>query len=94
MNIKLSDNLRIKRYDERNIVIEQDIVSEKKKTKEKYISQKVLGYYPTVETALEDVVNTGLLERDVSTLEQYINDIRLVKDELKREVRSESNAKN
>lgn len=89
MNIKLSDNLRIKRYDAMNIIIEQDVIRKKKETEEEYIDQQILGYYPTVESALRGVINKGLLESKVNTLEEYINDIRRIKDDLKREVASE-----
>ena len=82
INIPLRDDLRIRRWDDRNIIIEQDQIHKKRKTGEEYEVQIILGYYNTLESAVLSAIERGYLEGDVNTLEDYLNDLERVKREI------------
>lgn len=80
--IYITDNLRMFKGDERNIILERLTPGVNPKTKERTSSWKIAGYFRSYYHALKHVVNNDLAidEEDIENLEQYLEDLIRVRD--------------
>ena len=91
--IKVSENIRIVRTDEKNLQIEEYRKVINKKTKEERYEWCWLGYYGDLRTAIGGVLKhclMSLADEEITTLSQLIERIDEVEKELKGRVKNEN----
>lgn len=84
--LQINDKLRIRRLDDKNIIIEElngNIVN--KHTKEARAGWQWRGYYGTLESALKGILSKQLLDSidDEITLKEVLDKIEQVRQEIK-----------
>lgn len=94
-------NIKIGKYivgcvDDRNFGIGKNVVIKDRKTGKDKPSFKWIGYYPTLELALYDIMNKTLLgenfsENEVQTANEIMDEIRSLKREIVAAVASAKN---
>lgn len=80
--IMITDKLRVRRYDDRNFVVEE--FNEESKAKRERDKWKFVGYYPTFKTALRGISKQDMLV-DFETLEsisEYVASVEKQTDRL------------
>ncbi|MBK0347873.1 hypothetical protein JDW15_04340 [Aerococcaceae bacterium zg-ZJ1578] len=78
--MQITDNLRIKRLDDKNLVLEQYVDSVHPKTKAVTKKWKFVGYFGSVRSALQCVVEREMLIdiNALDTLEKYVETLQSV----------------
>lgn len=71
--MNITDTLRIRKYDDRNVVIEEYVTNINPKTQKEASNWKFKGFYPTARVALQAVIDKDMLSdvEEVKTLTAY-----------------------
>ena len=72
--MQITETLRIKRYDDRNVVLEQLTEGVNPKTREVSSKWKNIGYFPNVRMGLQRVIDLDMLVDldEIETLRGYL----------------------
>lgn len=83
--MNITDTLRIRRYDDRNVVIEEYVTNVNPKTRKETSSWKFKGFYSNARRALQAVLDKDMLSdvEEVKTLTAYQKAIENEREQLK-----------
>lgn len=90
--MNITETLRVRRYDERNVVIEEYTTTVNPRTKEEASKWKLVGYYPTVSVAIQAILDKGMLieHEQIETLTAYQKAAQKQHDELMQTIEREA----
>ena len=78
MNVKLDNIFSVKRFDANNLALVEEVSRTKKDSDEKYLDDKVHGYYSTLEGALRGYHKHKVKQSDCKSLEEVIELLEIV----------------
>ena len=83
--MNITNNLRIRKYDDRNVVIEEHVTNVNPKTQKEASSWKFKGFYPNARSALQAILDKDMLSdvEEVKTLTAYHKAIKNERQQLK-----------
>lgn len=83
--MNITDTIRIRKYDDRNVVIEEYVTNVNPKTRKKTSHWKFKGFYPNVRVALQVALDKDMLSdvEEVKTLTAYQKAIKNERQQLR-----------
>jgi hypothetical protein len=89
--MNITNNLRIRKYDDRNVVIEEYVTNINPKTQKEASSWKFKGFYSNARNALQAIIDKDMLSdvEEVKTLTAYQKAIENEREQLKHTIERE-----
>ncbi len=83
--MNITNNLRIRKYDDRNVVIEEYVTNVNPKTRKETSHWKLKGFYSNARNALQAIIDKDMLSdvEEVKTLTAYQKAIKNERQQLK-----------